>query len=330
MFFWGLDRAVWWKRRTLASAVISVCSTLTLASCSDVRSGARQTNSPGTTQSAQSREIQLTDDAGFVVRLPAPAQRVIPLVPSATETLISIGATKHIVARTRYDVAPEVASLPSVGGGVDASAETIINLHPDLVVSWESDGRQALREQLLAVGIPVFVLRTQDTTDIFRGIANLGRLVGRDSAARAVSTSVRATLDSVHRAATGKPQPTVMYVVFPEPPMTAGPQTFIGQLISLAGGRSVFNDIPQLWPNVAMEEVIRRDPDLLIVPVGEFKTNTLERFRKLAGWRDLRAVREGHVISVDADLMSRPSPSIAEAARVLSRAFHSRAGEAKR
>jgi iron complex transport system substrate-binding protein len=266
--------------------------------------------------------IGLIDDGGFNVALTKPAQRVVSLIPSAMETLIAIGATKQIVGRTRYDTAPEVAALPSVGGGVDPSVEALISLHPDLVITWESDKRQEVRQKLTALGIPVFILRTQDTTDIFKGIASIGRLTGHDSAATAVASSVRATLDSVRTSVVGKPVPSVLYVVFNDPPMTVGPNTFIGQLITLAGGRSVFADQAQNWPNVAMEEIVRRDPDMLVVPVGEFKANALERFSKMAGWRDLRAVRTHRVVAVPADLMNRPSPSIAEASRVLGRVFH--------
>ena len=266
--------------------------------------------------------IELTDHAGQVVRLERPAQRVISLVPSATETLIAIGAGKQLVARTRYDVDPEVAALPSVGGSVDPSIEAVLSLQPDLVIAWESDKRQAIRQKLLSLGIPIFTLRTQDTTDIFRGIAALGRLTAHDSAASSVAASIRATLAEIQRSVAGRPRPSVFYVVYNDPPMTAGPRTFIGQLISIAGARSIFTDSLQLWPNVAMEEIVRRDPDILVVPVGEFRNNSLERFRKLAGWRDLRAVREGRVVAIPADLVSRPSPSIARSARVLLAAFH--------
>jgi iron complex transport system substrate-binding protein len=274
------------------------------------------------TDSAGQSAIDVTDDAGFTVHLAKPAQRVISLIPSAMETLIAIGATNQIAGRTRYDVAPEIANLPSVGGGVDPSVEAMVNLHPDLVIAWESDKRQQVREKLMALGIPVFILRTQDTTDIFHGMASIGRLTGHDSAATAVATSMRATLDSVRQSVSGRPTPSVLYVEYADPPMTVGPQSFIGQLIALAGGRSIFADATRNWPNVAMEEIVRRDPDMLIVPVGEFKTNSLARFRTMAGWRDLRAVRAGHVVAVPADLMSRPSPSIAAASRVLRRAMH--------
>jgi iron complex transport system substrate-binding protein len=271
---------------------------------------------------ASRSRIEVVDDAGTHVRLDAPAQRVISLIPSANETLVALGAASQIVGRTRYDIAPALATLPSVGGGIDPSIEAIVHLRPDLVVVWENDRRRAVRERLAALHIPTFVLRAEDTTDIYRGIANLGRLTGHDSAARTTAAAMRAALDSIHRSVATLPPRRLMYVEFPEPPMTAGPRTFIGQLVSLVGGASIFADTTALWPNVSMEEIVRRDPDLLVVPVGEFRQNALDRFRKLAGWRDLRAVKDGHVVSVPADLLSRPSPSIVEAARVLRTAIH--------
>jgi iron complex transport system substrate-binding protein len=304
-------------------SVVAIVATVLCASACG-RADSRDASQAG---AAATTGINVTDDAGFKVHLDKPAERIIPLVPSATETLIAIGATGQIVGRTRYDVAPEVAKLPSVGGGVDPSVEAMISLRPDLVISWESDKRQQVREKLIGLGIPVFILRTQDTTDIFRGIANIGRMSGRDSAANRVAASVRATLDSVRGLAADRPSPRVLYVMFGEPPMTVGPHTFIGELMSLAGGQSIFADATQNWPNIAMEEIVRRDPDLLIVPVGEFESNALPRFRSTPGWRDLRAVKSGHVVSVDANLMNRPSPCIAVASRVFLRAIHPEIGQ---
>lgn len=271
---------------------------------------------------ARGGSIELTDDLGETIHLNAPAARIVSLIPSATETLMAIGATSAIVGRTRYDTASAIAGVTSVGGGVDPSIEAIVALKPDLVVAWASDKRAGLRERLSAAGVQTFVMSTEDTTDIFRNLKNLGRLTGRDSAATAVATSVRATLDTVRTSVAGKPTPSVIYVVFPDPPMTMGPKTFIGQLLALAGGRSIFPTTDKNWPNVAMEDIVKRDPDLVIVPVGEFKTSALDRFRQLSGWKDLRAVKAGHVVSVSSDMLSRPSPAIAQAALVLRTAVH--------
>jgi iron complex transport system substrate-binding protein len=266
--------------------------------------------------------IQATDDGARTVRLAGPARRVISLIPSATETLMALGATDRLVGRTRYDVAPELAALPSVGGGIDPSVEAIVALAPDLVLAWENDERRAVPGKLAALGIPVFSLRTVDTTDVFRGIANLGRLTGRDSAATELAARMRGELDAVRRSVAGRPRPAVMYVVFNDPPMTAGPDTFIGQLIAVAGGRSVFEDERALWPTVAMEEIVRRRPDLVVLPVGEFRANAVSTLRERAGWRDVDAVRAGRIATVPANLLSRPGPNIGAAARALRAAFH--------
>ena len=312
------------RPRVARSAVVRLGAALwSVAACGD---GARETprtrvgGAPAATVRAAG--VEITDDGGRVVRLATPARRVISLIPSATETLVALGAADRVVGRTRYDVAPEIASRPSVGGGLDPSVEAIVGLRPDVVIGWENDKRQAVREKLTAVGVPVVSLRTDDTTDVFRNVATLGRLTGRDSAAAALQRSLRAELDEVRRSVAGRPTPSVFYVVFNDPPMTAGPQTFIGQLIGLAGGRSAFPEVRQPWPTVSMEELVRRQPDVVVLPVGEFVSNAADRLRGRAGWRELRAVRDGRVVTVPANLANRPGPHLGEAARALRAALH--------
>ena len=190
------------------------------------------------------------------------------------------------------------------------------------MLAWENDKRRTVPNKLAALGVPVFTLRTEDTTDVFRNVANLGRLTARDSAAGALAAQLRGELDAVRRSVAGRPRPRVFYVVFNDPPMTAGPNTFITQLIGVAGGESIFPDVRQPWPTVAMEEIVRRAPDLVVVPQGEFATNALAQLRERAGWRDVGAVRAGRVVAVPANLLNRPGPHIGEAARTLRAAFH--------
>lgn len=275
-------------------------------------------SAPATTGSS----IVVVDDAGDTVRLANPAKRIVSLIPSATETLIALHAADRIVGKTRYDVAKEVDSLPSVGGGIDPSIETVVSLKPDLVLAWDNDKRRDVRNKLAAAGIQVFSLRTEDTADVYRGIGNLGRLTARDSAAKAITTGIRATIDSVRAAVAGHPVKRVMFVVYPDPPLTAGPHTFVDELIGAAGGVSIFHDSDKLWPNVSMEEIVKRAPELLIVPQGEYKANADDQFRARSGWRDLDAVKRGAIATVPADLTQRPGPNIGNAVRMLQAAIH--------
>jgi iron complex transport system substrate-binding protein len=146
--------------------------------------------------------------------------------------------------------------------------------------------------------------------------------VGRDGAADSIARQVRAELEAVRTSVRGQQQPTVFYVVGIDPPMTAGPQTFITQLIGVAGGRTAFPDVQALWPQISLEEILHRQPDIVLLPVGKDSAASLARLRGEPGWRELRAVREGRITTVPADLMNRPGPRIGEAARLLRDALH--------
>lgn len=271
--------------------------------------------------------VSVVDDVGRTVSLPRPAARVLSLVPSGTETLVAIGAAERIVGRTDFDTDPAVAHLPSVGGGLDPSLETLVSLRPELVIAWDADKSPGLRDRLDQMGIAVLSLRVRDTTDVFSTIRRVGHMVGRDSASAALSERIRADLREVERSVAGRPAPTVFYVVWNDPPMTMGPNTFIAQVLDLAGGRTLFPDIEQDWPQVAMEEIVRRQPDVVILPVGEKRAHSVQGLRKTAGWRELRAVREGRVVEVPADLMNRPGPHLGRAARVMREALHPELGD---
>lgn len=300
---------------------IFLCLVALVAAC-----GRPDASSDVAQAAAAESAIAVTDDAGQKVRLNRPAQRIVALIPSATETLIALGAKEQIVGRTRYDVAPEVRHLPSVGGGLDPSLEVLISLRPDLVIVWEGERSRGLRPRLEEAGIGVFALAADDTSDVFRSIDQLGRLAGHSAAADTLAADIRRDLAEVRASVQGRPSPSVFFVVSQDPPMTAGPNTFIGQLIGLAGGRLLFPDVSQDWPAVSMEEIVRRQPEVIILPQGETPTQSVEALAKRSGWRELRAVREGRVAMLDANLVNRPGANLGRAARALRDALHPELG----
>jgi len=266
--------------------------------------------------------VSVVDDAGRTVTLAHPARRIVALIPAVTETVIALGAGERLVGRTDYDKGPAVERLPSVGGGLDPSIETLVSLHPDLVLGWETSGRTELRDRLTALGIPVFAIKTEDTTDVFRSIRNLGRLTAREHAADSAAAAIRRGLDEVRASVAGAPRPSVFFMVWNDPPMTAGPKTFVSQVIEVAGGRNAFADQAALWPNVSLEEIVRRQPGFVVVPVGEQGTVRLDALKTAVGWRELRALREGRGVSVPAQVVNQPGPHLAEAARAMRDAIH--------
>jgi iron complex transport system substrate-binding protein len=276
----------------------------------------------GSPAAAAPPAIALVDDTGQHIRLRAPARRVISLVPAATETIIALGASDRLVARTRYDRDSSVTHLPVVGGGLDPSLEAIITLSPDLVILWASDKRTDLRGRLQVAGIATMALSLEDTTDAYRAIEVLGQALGRETARDTLLQQLRMSLKETQALARTRPRRRVFYVVYNDPPMTAGAGTFITQLLGVAGGENIFGQVETKWPTVALEEVVRRDPDIIVLPVGEMPARTIDRLRQEPGWRDLRAVRSGCVAQINADIANRPGPNVARAARELYRLIH--------
>ena len=121
----------------------------------------------------------------------------------------------------------------------------------------------------------------------------------------------------------GVPVVSALYVAWHDPPMTTGPGTFVDSIMTVAGGHNVFDDATSDWPQVNMEEIVTRDPDVLILPVPDVRDSaTIAWVHLTPGWRDLRAVRTGKILLVDSELFSRPGPRIIDAAIQLAELLH--------
>ncbi|MEX2570149.1 MAG: cobalamin-binding protein [Gemmatimonadota bacterium] len=265
--------------------------------------------------------VEAVDDLGRTVRLDGPATRIVSLLPGATETLVALGAGDRLVARTDYDDDPALAHLPSVGGGLTPSIELLASLRPDLVVAWEEAGAARTRPRLEALGIPVFSVTTQDTAGIFANVERFGRLVGLPERADSLAAAMRSELDAVRASVAGRERPTVLYMIGLDPPMVAGRSVFIGEVLEVAGGRNVFADVSAPSPRVSLEEIVRRRPDLVLLPASGASSLPVERLRELPGWRDL-SQGTTRFEPLPADVLHRPGPSVVEAARVLRDVIH--------
>ena len=280
----------------------------------------------------------VVDDRGRRHDVSIPRTRIVSLIPAATETLVAIGATDRLVARTRYDDQPDLASLPSVGGGIDPSIEYLAEFAPDLVILWPAaGGGVTLGDRLADIGLHGYAAEVQTVADFNRLASNLGRLVGSGDRADAMVSAVQAQLEDARRVWSGRDPVRVMYVVQHEPPMTIGPGTFLDSVLAAAGGVGAFHDIRGNWPLVSMEEVVWRNPEFLIVPVVGYGTPpaplespdpSAARLAQRPGWSAVPAVQAGRVISVDASLFGRPGPRMGDAARYLASRLHGGAAAA--
>lgn len=260
--------------------------------------------------------LSVTDDAQRPVELAQPAMRVVSLMPTVTDLIIAMGHAPRLIARTDYDVDTRIAHLPSIGGGLTPSVEWLAAQKPDLVISWPDNPSRSVVSRLNAVGVPTYAARTETIADALRTVRNVGVLLDAKPAADSLANSISAALDSVRRAVAGLKTVRVAYVLSIEPPTIAGPGTFIDELIQVAGGQNAFADVKQLWPQVNLEEVVRRDPDVIVL-ARESGADPQGLLAGRAGWRDLRAVRADRVYVVSPDHFNRSGPLMPRAAREL-------------
>jgi iron complex transport system substrate-binding protein len=260
----------------------------------------------------------VVDDFGDTVRTVSAPRRIVSLNPTTTELLFAIGAGPRVVGRTTYDIFPaEVRAVPDLGPGLRPNVEAVLAAHPDLVLLYASaDNREAAR-RLRASGVATAAYRIDRIADMVRVTRILGRLVGDTSAARRTVDSVSATLDRVRRATAALPRPTVFWPVWESPLFSVGGGSFLNELLEIAGGRNIFGALPQPSPAVAFEEVLRRDPDVIIASAA-----SNQRFAATDRFQTLRAIREHHVVIVDSTIATGPSARVGASAVLLARVLH--------
>ena len=268
--------------------------------------------------------LTITDDIGREVTVETKLERVVSLLPSNTEILFAVGAGNQVVGVTSYCNYPaEAATREQVGGITTKSLniESIVALEPDLVLA---SGSQAdIIPILEESGLTVIVLEPATFDDILANIELVGQITDHTNEATALTNSLRQRLDTVAASVrAADTQPTVFYEVWHDPLMTAGPNTFIGQLITLAGGESIFADVAEDWPQVSTEVVVERNPAIILGPDSHGDELTPEKIKARAGWENIAAVQNGEVYLLNGDAVSRPGPRIVDMLEEAARDLH--------
>lgn len=264
---------------------------------------------------AGAASVQAIDQRGHMVRLPAPAQRVVSLLPSLTETVCVLGACERLVATDRWSNWPaSVQLLPKAGGLDDANVEMIASLKPDLVLAARSS---RVAERLQGLGIAVAVFEPENLAGMQRVFTGIATLLGTGNAAQkwqALNSEMKAAAAAVPPPAQG----VRVYFEVEASPFAAGESSFIGETLAMLGARNVVPAALGPFPKLNPEYVVKADPDLIIVSASR-----ASGLAQRPGWASMRAVKqrdEGGVCTVpeaDFDMLVRPGPRMGQAALVL-------------
>ncbi len=268
--------------------------------------------------SPENHSVTVLDRTGRSVTFQGVPKRIISLSPSTTELLFAVGAGSFLVGATKNcNYPPEALKVTRVGSGTmeGISRETILSLKPDLVLcKW--DTHAPLLDLLDRVGIQSISLGPETIEELFDEARLLGRVTRHEGAAETLISQMTVRRDHLmERVATLEPSQkrSVFYEVWDDPLMTAGPKSFIGELLKMGEMRNIFDDTDVRYPRINSEVVVDRNPDVILAPTNHMKQVEFERLATRAGWANINAITKKQVFIINGDEVSRCGPRLLNA-----------------
>ena len=263
-----------------------------------------------------------TDDEGRSVTLGGPLERIVSLNPGNTEILLALDAQDLLFGVDRYSLRTVTSrKIADIGTLLSPSLESIVALEPDVVLLTTMSTQK--RGQLDALGLKTATIDPTGLEGLYTTVELLGRATGRREQSQRLRDEMRSRTERIRSKVLGIPpekRPRVFVEIWPDPLQSAGPRTFIHELIVLAGGTNIAADSVTNWPQFSLETVMERDPDVILTPsahgVEEIRTG------QRSSWRGISAVRQGRVHLVDQDQIARPGPRLIDTLERIARLLH--------
>lgn len=270
---------------------------------------------------ATSYPLTVMDDLGRQVVISAAPTRIVSMAPSHTETVCALNACDLLVGVDSWSNWPlSVTDLPGMGDAFSPNLEAIVALQPDFVLVDEYSG---LAEPLSALGIAVYAGTPQSLAETYEFFGLLGAILNRETEAAILTGRVQGEIAGVAAVLAGVAGPTVFIELDPSP-YSVGPNSYLGTLLSYAGGTNIVTTDMGDFPLVDPEYVVEQDPDVILLndaPYGVTAADVAAR----PGWAGISAVVSGNVVELDSntvDMLSRAGPRVGQAVLALARILH--------
>jgi iron complex transport system substrate-binding protein len=264
-----------------------------------------------------------TDDSGANVAIPVTVQRIVTLAPNLTETVYALGLEDKLAADTSYcDTPPAAKDKPHVGGPANPSLEAIVAMHPDVVLATTMTTRETV-DALRKLGVAVYFTDPHTVRAMLDTTQRIAEVAGAPEKGTELVASLKARLDALHAKLAERPLQHVLFVVWEDPLIVSGQNTFVADALRWAGAESAIL-ASQDWPQISMEEVLRVEPDYIVLTPAHAETNNAKVAEELQArpvWRELRAVKLGRIALVDEEFI-RPSPGLVGSIERLAQQLH--------
>ena len=291
----------------LALVLISV-----LAGCSRSRAGKPEPES--------APRAVFTDGLSRRVELPQHPRRIISLAPSVTEVLFMLGVGDRVIGVTTQCDWPEAAKLkPKIGDLLNPNYELILAARPDLIIASTAGNDRAAVLKLADMGLPVYVTAPRSVEKIFETVEAVGCITDCAQRGEQLVAQAMARLGAIREHLAGLPPTRAFFITWFDPLLAPGKNTFETDALRQADVLSITADANEFYPRYSLEQVLARDPDVIVTV--EHTGIPLPDLRKVAGWRDLRAVKQGRIYVLD-EVFQHPSPRFVEGVEELARKLH--------
>ena len=273
-----------------------------------------------TEEPAPDASVSIIDMMGHEVTLEKPAERIVALTASDCEIVFALGAGDLLVGRGEWcDYPAEVLAIPSVESGGNTNIEQILALNPDVVVMSSMAQTEEQVKQLNDAGVAVVVNEAKDIAGVYTSIELLGKLLGKEEQAAAIIDGMKAQFAEIEANKLDGEQ-TIYFEVSPLQwgLWTAGGGTFMNEIAEMMGLKNCFGDLDG-WAQISEEQVLERNPDYIMTITmyyGEGPTPE-EEIMSRAGWENVTAVKNGAILNLQNDELSRPAPRLADGAKML-------------
>ena len=259
-----------------------------------------------------SASIAIKDDQGSEIRLANPAQRVVSMLPSITESVCALGKCSILVGVDRFSNWPNsVDALPRLGGIADANIEGIVRLKPDLVLVEKSS---PLIARLQSLGIAVAAFDVQSMADVQRTLHQLDKVLGSTESG-AVWDRIQLEIARANRALSPSQKAARVYFEVNAAPFAAGKTSFIGELLDRLGMQNIATEKMGAFPKINPEFVVQSKPDLIMSTEASPK-----QLAQRPGWKSIPAIQGNRICffsAAQADVLVRPGPRMGEASALI-------------
>lgn len=259
-----------------------------------------------------------TDALGRNVEIKETPERVVSLAPAVTEILFELGLDEKIVGVSEFCNYPAIAlEKPKMGDFLNPNIELIVAAEPHIVFV-AAGLQEELIERLEQLGITVFCLDAENVDQVIKNVQMTGEIMGVSEVAQTLADEMQSRVDAIVFKVEGQERPIVFFEVWYEPLMTAGPNSFIDNLIELAGGQNLAADADSRFLQLSMEILFERDPDIYIATDFQSINDIKTRPR----YENLTAVQTGRVYTIDDDIINRPGPRVVQGLEEVARIIH--------